>query len=382
LLAAVLVAVLAATGTAPAAAEPTVVRVEVGVPVSHPVAAGGWKAFVDAATHDAKGSFDFRLFTDGVFAAGDQGISGLAQGKADMGFLALPSLPESFPYAALVSELGMIGDDALATAAAVTELFMLRCPSCSAQFRDHNLVFLGSYAASPYVLIGREPLATVESMRARRVLTPGSLWDRWSRSVGAEPVESVRGRGQALSRNMVDAVIDIADALTEGDSEPAALTVTTPPLGSYTGASPFTVNRDFWRSLDAKRRAVLFGAAASGIVATTEAYAERGQAALAAAAEAGATVAEADPAMVAQAHAFVRADLPVAAAAAGEQLGIPDAAEVAALFRDLYGQWVVRLGPPVMTSEDAARAVWQHIFGRIDAATYGTARAGTPDGNG
>lgn len=370
-LVAALAVLIGIAGAPPAAAEARAVRAEAGLPPTHPVIANGWAAFIEQAAADPDTNLDISLFLNGPRVGSQAALDGIARGDTDMGFVAFGNHPAEFPYAAFVGELAMVGGDGLAAAAALTEMFTLRCRPCRADLARRQLVYLGTYSAAPYVVIGRAPLERAESWRERRFATPGSLWDRVVRHVGGTTLPLDEDAIDAFETGGVDGLIDIAATLRDARIWERARTVLKAPLGAYRGASPFTAGREFWLSLAPAERRALLKAAPYGIVAATWAYELEADQVLKEARERGLAVTEPDPLLDDQVRSFAEADMRRVAEAAHERIGIADAEMFLADLRALYDKYVTLLGPHVRTPEDAATVLWQEIFARLDPAAYG-----------
>lgn len=348
----------------------TVVRAAVDLPVDHPVVADGWKAFVEAAEAEARGTLEFRLFVNGAVVGSTRSLEGLSRGEVDMGFIAPGSYPEHFPIATFLTDLSMIGEDGVAAAAAMTELILLHCPPCRDEYREQNVVFLGTYSSAPYVLIAKAPLADVGSLKMRRIWTPGSLWDRWVRDVGAFPAGSNIAPGEALETGAADAVVDTVLSLQDPKLWHSANAVVTVPLGAYRGASAFTVNRDYWAQLTDDQRAALLGAAPAGVVATTLSYAQQAAYVLDVSRERGLDVRAPEPSLVAAVDGFVEGDTMLSTEGARLAGGHDQAASLAQTYRALYGKYVALLDP-LQAAAEKISVVGREVHGKLNPATFG-----------
>ena len=348
----------------------TVVRAAVDLPADHPLVAEGWKAFAEAAEAESRGTLEFRVFVNGAVVGSARSLEGLSRGEVDMGFLAPASYPDSFPRATFLTDLAMIGEDGVAAAAAMTELILLHCPACRDEYREQNMVFLGTYSSAPYVLIAKNLLADVESLKMRRVRTPGSLWDRWVRATGAFPAANGMEPGEALESGAADAVVDTVLSLQDPKLWHAANAVVTVPLGAYRGASAFTVNRNYWAELTDEQRAALLGAAPAGVVTTTLAYAQQAAYVLDVSRERGLDVREPEPSLRTAVDAFVNGDDMLASDAAILTGGHEQAASIADTYRALYGKYVALL-EPLQAPAEKISVIGREIYGKLDPATFG-----------
>ena len=348
----------------------TEVRAAVGLPPTHPVVAEGWRAFEQVATAAPDSGLKFRLFINGAVLGASGGLEPLAQGDADLGLVVPARYPEQFPFTGYVTELALASENGMAAAAAMTEQILLGCQPCADEFLGQGLVFLGTYSAAPYVLISRTRIDTPASLKGRNVLTPGSIWDRWVASLGARPVHQP-ALGAAVSGvvpPVPDASIDVALALSQPNTPQGPRFVAQLPLGGYRGASPFTVNRSFWRALGTRQRALLLDGAAAGIVAATDAYEEQARRVIAGAAEKDVTVVTPDPALDRLVRSIAEQDGERAAGVAREREGIVDADEILAQYRSLYAKYDALFG--TATGEDRVRILSREIYDKIDAGRF------------
>ncbi|MCA8929692.1 MAG: hypothetical protein KDC18_16625 [Alphaproteobacteria bacterium] len=354
-------------GPAPAmAAEPTVWQAQYPLAPDHPVVTEGWAAMAAALKPD----IDLQLRLTGPRLGTAESLDALSLGAHQMAPVALASYPDDFPHWAMLGELFLVGGESVAAAAAISELVMRECPACQQNFARRKLVFLGTYGAAPYRLIGPRPLAASQSLEGQTVATPGSLWDRLVVSLGGRAAPPREDTGAALVAGKVTAVIDIAAALRRPPLAGHALAVTKLPLGGYRGAGPFMVNRDAWRSLSVDQRRRAFVAAATGIVRITAAYHRQDAAALAAARKQGIAVVRGELLLEDRIRRFATADQEQVAKSAEQRFGIANAPHFLDRLKVLYDKYAILLGPKA-TDDDAIALLSAEIFDRLDAETYG-----------
>jgi len=374
ILAAAAIAAVPPAGAASTSDKITEARAAVGLPPTHPVVADGWRAFEEVATRDPDNGLKFRLFVNGAVLGASGGLEPLAQGDADLGLIVPARYPDQFPYTGYLTELALAGENGLAAAAAMTEQILLGCQPCADEFLGQGLVFLGTYSAAPYVLISKQKIDTPASLKGRNVRTPGSIWDRWMVSLGARPMHQAE-LGAAVSGvkpPAPDAAIDVALALTQTTAADGPRFLTPLGLGGYRGASPFTVNRDFWNALSSGQRRTLFDSAAAGIVAATGAYDRQARAVIAGAVDKGVTMVAPAPALQQMVRTIAEQDGARAAGVAREKEGIVDADEILAQYRLLYGKYD-GLFRTAATSDERVRILSREIYGKLDAAHYAAA---------
>lgn len=332
----------------------------------HPVVAIGW-ANLERALAPA---ITLELRLSGPRLGTPEALEALARGQHQAGIVPLASYPEAFPYWALLGEMFMIGRDPLAAAAAISELVMLECPRCQENLARQKLVFLGTYGAGEYGLIAPKPIQQVRQFTGETVATPGSLWDRLIVSLRAAPAGALADPRQALAEGTATALIDVPSALLDPHLAGHAIAFTRLPLGGYRGASPLTVNRNAWAELSPDQRQRVFRAAAASIVEITLAYRRNEAAALAAALEKGAVVADGGQLLNDHIRSFAAADLKTLTALAEQRFGVADAEAFSQRLKQIFDKYATLLAPPVDVA-GAIALLQSEIFDRLDPQTYG-----------
>ena len=354
-------------GTAAAVAEDRPVWY-LGYPLapSHPVVAQGWPLLRDALASD----IDLHLRLNGPALSDAGSLDALATGRHQIGMTSLSSHPGIFPYWGLLGELFMVGRGGLPAAAAISELVMLHCRPCQANLARRKLVFLGTYAASPFGVLAPGPLTQAHSLEGRKVATPGSLWDRLVLSLGGQAVVPEGDAKQAFARGEVTTLIDIPSALLHPEIAGHAVVLTAMPLGSYRGGSPFTVNRNAWRGLSDEQRTRLFKAAAAAIVRISAEYQSYETTVLAVAESRGAETATAGPLLEGRIQRFAAEDAEWVVRHAAERFGVRDARPFTDRLRKLHDKYAILLGPDV-GQDDAIALLQAEIFDRLNPKVYG-----------
>src|SRR3546814_14784188 len=79
----------------------------------------------------------------------------------------------------------MVGESDMAASFAISELFMLHCEPCLAEFEKQNQVFTGGVSTAPYVLVATRDINSPEKIKGMQLRAAGPLWDRFATFVGA-----------------------------------------------------------------------------------------------------------------------------------------------------------------------------------------------------
>lgn len=339
---------------------------------SHPMTVDGYEPFAEAVAAATDGALTLKLFPGGGLIGGREVLSGIGRGLADMGMITLTYFPAEFAHAMLVSDLSMLSNDPLVTAAAVTEFTLLHCPPCLEEFAAQNIVYTGGYSTTPYAIISKDPVASPADLQGKRVRTPGNLWSRWAIAAGAVPVNVPADQMfEQLSRGIIDAAVQSPAGLRSYGLWDVARNITEVPLGGVSATALVAINGDFWRELPVAHRQAILDHAALANMGATYGYIDLDQEVLAESGAHGVDRHEPSPELLASVTAFAETDIEAAAEAAAERYGIANAAELIDSYRDVLEKWQALI-PPVREDRGAVvDLVRQEIFDKIDPASFG-----------
>lgn len=358
-------------GTA-ATAEDVTIRASSWHPPKHPGVAQGYEPFMKYVEENSDGTMNFQFWSGGALLGATDTLPGVENGIADIGVLALTYFPAEFPHAQLISDMAMMSSDAAAITGAVTELVVLHCPPCLKDFTDKGILFTSTYSTTPYELISKEPITSVEDLRGKKFRSGGPLWDRWVQDVGGTSITVPASEMfESLDRGGVDVVIFSPSALQSFSLWDVAKNTLELPLGTYAAMSTFTINQGFWRGLTEDQRRTILDGVAVGAMGTTYGYMEQDQQAVDQAAEHGVTLSEPGADLIAQRDAFRDADLEKLAAGAEANYGIADAAGIIETYTGLVGKWETISREAEGDQQKMIEAMRTEIFDKVDVSTFG-----------
>ncbi|MFP5510893.1 MAG: C4-dicarboxylate TRAP transporter substrate-binding protein [Alphaproteobacteria bacterium] len=334
----------------------------------------GHAAFAEMTEAEFPDAFDFKLFTGGALLGPNPTLSGLRDGVADVGILALTYFPSEMPYAQLVADLALLGDDHYVMLGATSEFVMLHCQPCKDEFAKNGMVALSGISTAPYVLLTTKPIVEIADMKGVKIRTGGSVWDRWSVRLGAEPVNVPSSEMyDTMSHGVVTAAVQPIGALKGHSLIEVAKHLTNLPLGTYHTGAIFALSPRFWKSLSVEEREK-FAKNLPEAVAQTEVYYKTDDLdVLKEAADLGLTIHEPSPEFLQDLIDFRTADLEEIARIARESRGIEDPEPLIATYRELIEKWhglVEPLHPIRDNPQPYADLLRQEIYSKIDLATY------------
>lgn len=332
----------------------------------------GMKAFIDDIEKSTEGDVKFRFFAGGALFSAKATLDGVKTGSADVGHIVYTYFPAAFPTAQLMSDLAMVGIKPHAASAALTELRMLHCAPCQAEEKAQNIVYLGSYSTTPYVMHSKFEIKAPGDLAGKKLRSGGPLWDRWAEHVGAVPVNTPSSEMyEALERGQIDVAIYAAGGLKTHGLSDVAKYVTTLPLGAFRAATVFAFNRDSWAGLSVEQRKAALSAAALGLVVTNLEYQEGDKAGLKVAEAKDVAVVAPSEALQKDLAAFVEKDLALTAANAKEAYGVDNAEALIAKYKELYAKYERLMDGKADDKDALVKVFYDEIFAKVDAAAYG-----------
>lgn len=316
------------------------VKVTIGTNAKHPVVANGWEPYVKAVERDTAGKLSFKLFLGGTLVSHRAAMNGVRDGVAEAGLMVLTYYPAEFPHANFIGDLALIGENVGVMAGAASEFYLLSCPECLREFEAQNIVFLGTYATSPFMLISKPKITTLDELKGRKIRVAGANWSRWSQNFGGTGVAlAANEMFEAMSGNVIDAAIQAPSALTSYSLMDVAKNVTMLPLGTAHATAPNGFSRSFWKALDATERKSLIEQSAIMVAGPSIGYVQQDVAALKAAPAKGIAIHDPSPELLAASKAFAAKDMEIVVGEYGSKHGIADAAQKAARFKALVAKW-------------------------------------------
>lgn len=336
----------------------------------HPIGVG-YTSFAKEVEARTDGQLKVRVFAGGSLLGAKALSDGVRDQVADVGFIVYANTPAYYPYAVLLNDLAMLGENDMAGLFAVTELFSQHCEPCQAEAFRQNQVFLTGISTTAYGLIARTDVNSAEKIRGKKLRVAGSLWDRFASSVGATGVNVPTAEMfEALSRGTIDGAIYAVGGLKSHSLADVASSVVLLNLGSVRSGSMFSLNRDVWTSFTPEQRTAVYKAAAKGVVTTTRAYIQADEEALELAKEKKLPIEQPDESLIKARAAFVQADEAVVIRNAKEKLGIENPEAFIEKYKELLAKYEA-LVPPIETDTDQlAELMYNEILARL-APDYG-----------
>jgi TRAP-type C4-dicarboxylate transport system substrate-binding protein len=354
-----------------ARAENSSARAHLGYSMKHPLVKAGWYSFSEKLKTEEDAP-KIKVFLNGPASDDFSAIENLARGHYQFGSAALPSFPETFPHAALLAEMGLVGGgNELAATAAITELLAIQCKPCAQIFDKQGIVFLGAYGAAPFVILSYDALNTPLAFQELTTLTPGTAWDRLIISLGGKVTQDFSDAGDLFARGEISAAIATPLELSNPAVKAQTRNILSAPLGAFRGGGAFLASASYWRQLSAEARGSILNALPSAIVSTSIEYKRISDLAIEEAKAEGLIVSQATQDLAAKIHQHAENDLSAIIQTAENRFGLTNASEFASQFLSL-NQKFEKLLAKTQTEEEAAQILKAEIFDQLKRSEYGS----------
>lgn len=205
------------------------------------------------------GSLTFHLFSDGTVVGGSNATKGVRDGIVDMALIIPAYSPELLPVTATFAQLGLFTTTSLAGTASSTEMIMLHCDQCMAEWKNLGIKPLSFYSTAPYYLMCTDKVNDLASMEGKRIRGTGP-WPEWIAAMGAIPVSLAGGETySALNRGTIDCTVGPRGWLQTYGLKDIVKYVMDMPVGAYRPLAFMDISTEKWNSLGADQQAALVG---------------------------------------------------------------------------------------------------------------------------
>lgn len=337
----------------------------------HPIGVG-YQTFADELKKNTNGDITLRIFP-GEALLGAKAISdGVRDRVTDIGFDTMTYTPSYYPHGILINDLAMIGENDMAGAFAVTELYLLHCKPCLAEFEKQNQVFTSGVSTVPYVLVSKVDVNSPEKLKGKKLRAGGALWDRFASFAGATGVNIPTSEMyEALSRGILDGAMYAVGGLKTHGLGDVATQVVMLNLGSFRAGNLFSFNRDVWSELKPEQRVAVFKALSVALVRTVKEYEQGDKEALEIAKQKNIPIVQPHPGLVKLRQDFLDKDLPIILENANKSLGISNADAFVAKYKELYAKYEKLVTSVEANSTKLSGILFEEVYAKLDPAKFG-----------
>ena len=196
---------------------------------------------------ETDGEIEWRLVPGGQLANPNTTFDAVQNGLMAAG-IGIPSyVPNLVPASNTIYGTVQFGTNPVVAGAAATETLTLDCPECLAEFRKINAVPLAGWTVSPYYFACREPVASMEELKGKRVRATGVGNTELVGMTGATPVAATLVEAVSLlQRGGLDCTFGVVEWLRTFGYADFVKNLTNYPLGMTGPALGLLINRDVW----------------------------------------------------------------------------------------------------------------------------------------
>lgn len=349
----------------------TEVRAALSVSPTDPIVTHAWAAYAAAATAESAGAIRFQMMIGNQHMAVENALAALATDLADAAFLPTPLWPAALPHQRLITDLALLGTDAIAMTGAISEFVLGHCLDCQRELNAQGVVYTGGFSSGYYLALAHQRVIVPQALRAMRIRTPGRAWNRWAAAFNALPVGVEDGDlREALRSGALDAAIVSVDKAQALDLWSVSGHAALQPLGTVHAGAPAAFSLGFWRRTPAAVRKILLANAATATLGAAFRFYELDREALQKATGEGFTLYQPEGRLIATHERFVEADLDMITGEASAY-GIRNARNKIDLLARLAKKWTALADGVDHDRAKLAALLRDEIYSKLDGSEYG-----------
>ena len=245
------------------------------LPPMHNVNKKGLEPTLKALTKKTGGKLKWKLLTGGQLFGLRASLTGTGGGLADAGII-IPSFFQSkLPHVYVIVDLAMFANDGLVANTAATDTIFNNSPNSLKDFKKQKVVPLGFYALTTYKLLCNTKVTNLAEVKGKRMRTSGAN-GRWARAMGGTPVQmSGSDMIQGLQKGQISCTIGPLGWIKAYRIAEYVTHVLDFPMGNFTAAMHFVMNRRSWDGLTLSQKQTMINAMPeSNAMASIEGYAK------------------------------------------------------------------------------------------------------------
>ncbi|MFP6735426.1 MAG: C4-dicarboxylate TRAP transporter substrate-binding protein [Rhodospirillales bacterium] len=220
----------------------------------HPINSKALPILFSGVKKETKGAITWKLVPGGALVKGRTTLAGIRDGLIDAGLGISVFNAKKTPSTAMIHSTLVGGSDNVAATGAQNETVMLHCPSCLAEWKKNNTVYLTGYAPTPFRFICRKNISVLADFKGQKVRASGGGVNL-VKIGGGVPVNMTPAEATtALQRGTLDCVLGAVSWLKSYSYQDVAKFIVKTPMGMVGPALSMAMNRKTWRSLTKSQR--------------------------------------------------------------------------------------------------------------------------------
>ena len=336
------------------------------LPPTHPTNVFALEPMFNQIAEASDGKLKINLHPGGALVGGKDTLSAIETNLVDGGFIVSVYVPNEIPLNNTISDMALLMADPITMIGALNETVLLDCPSCMEEYRGHNVVYLGAYATTPYLLMCKEPVATLSDVKGRKFRSAGGAYGKWIDHLGGVPVTIPNAEAyEAMQRGQLDCVHGSLGWLKSLSLWDSAKHVLNQGMGAFGGGALFAFNTDTWASLSDESRGMIVDHVPAALARLAVGYTQEDQEVLEKAADHGVTINKADPEVARVLAEYQKSEVENAIATAKKR-GAENPEQLAEAYLKNLDKWK-KISAEVGTDVDKLEAALRReIYSKID----------------
>ncbi len=268
------------------------------LPAPHLAHKSGLEPFFKRVEAETKGELTFELFPGGAMGGGKAMLSIVRDGIVDSSIIIDAYIKRDIPVSAAITEMAILGDNAMAMAGAANEMHLLDCPQCEAELKGNKVKPLAYYSTSSYMLMCTKPVESLADVKGLKIRAT-SAFGVWASAMGGTPVSITSSEiYEGMQRGQLDCTLGSPAWLKSYNLKDVVKSIVNLPMGSYFGALIYDMNAKTWKGLPMAQKKAIVKHLPKLVSDIVTKYKSDSDTAIANAAAAGVKLTAADPALL------------------------------------------------------------------------------------
>lgn len=161
--------------------------------------------FADEVKKRSNGEVEIRIFWSEALGKAGENLSLMQSGAVEMGAMSPAYFPKQLPFHTAPNSIPM-AMTSVAQANALMKRLLAEVPAFQEEAKANGVRTLFFHHLNPYLLVSKEPLTTLASVRGKKLRTWGTDMPRMAQAAGMTPVTlSLPEIYEGISRGVIDA---------------------------------------------------------------------------------------------------------------------------------------------------------------------------------
>jgi len=319
-------------------------------------------------TKKTGGKLKWKLLTGGQLFGLRASLTGTGGGLADAGIIVPSFFQSKLPHVYVIVDLAMFANDGLVANVAAADTIFNNCPNCLKDFKKQKVVPLGFYALTTYKLLCNTKVTNLAEVKGKRMRTSGAN-GRWARAMGGTPVQmSGSDMIQGLQKGQISCTIGPLGWIKAYKIDEYVTHVLDFPMGNFTAAMHFVMNRRSWDGLTLSQKQTMINAMPeSNAMASIEGYAKDEAIGINMLKKRNAVFTKGGKEFETLMAKHLQNDMKSIIAGAKKR-GVKNAAEIISAYRANVKKWEGILAGKSRDKETVKGLLHKHIYSKLDAS--------------